>query len=133
MKTSFRAAGSIACLVALLGMSGGHWLALQSAAWVRMLVEFSRSDSLSIAIIKTFDGRHPCSICLKVRAGLHEQQQQEKKNPPLKIEKLPECTWQFRQLTASPLPASPTAPSTPFASAFYLDFTESPPTPPPRG
>ncbi|MBL9128401.1 MAG: hypothetical protein JNL97_12175 [Verrucomicrobiales bacterium] len=54
--------------VALLSLTLGlHWGLLQVAAWGSMLVERSRTASLEEAIRTTFDGQHPCKLCLVVQ------------------------------------------------------------------
>lgn len=50
-------------LIALMLSIGGHWALIQTAAWTGMIVKYSRDASLSVAIAKTFDGRHPCALC----------------------------------------------------------------------
>ncbi len=122
--------GTTACLLTVGVMSGTHWLALQSYAWVRMTVSFSQDSGWRVAVQKTFNGRHPCPLCLKVQQGLREEQQ-NKKTPWLETEKLPEIVWAWRTVTA---PAAPTFVSTEtgFSSEFYYIFTDPPPTPPPR-
>ncbi|MEI9893073.1 MAG: hypothetical protein WDN28_03960 [Chthoniobacter sp.] len=53
-------------LLVLFAASGGHWMALQSLAWTRMLMSYSRNTSLLEAVTKTFDGRHPCALCKEI-------------------------------------------------------------------
>ena len=84
---TFKAVGLAACLWAVFVMSGGHWVALQSIAWGRMLAHFSQQDSLGAAIAKTFSGKYPCSLCLKVRDGAQQEKQHEDKLPWIKTEK----------------------------------------------
>ena len=60
-------------VLALMVSIGLHWAFLQSVAWVGMVVSYSQTDSLSIALEKTFDGQHPCRLCHFVKDG----QQQE--------------------------------------------------------
>src|SRR5678816_4495576 len=67
---------------ALVLTTGGHWFALQSIGWVSMVVSFAQTDSLDVAIKKTFDGKHPCRICKSVAAG----RESEQKQPVLKME-----------------------------------------------
>ena len=131
MNKAFKTTGFIACFIAVLAMCGGHWFALQSIAWGRMLISFSQQDSLGTAIVKTFSGQYPCSLCLKVRHGVQQEQERQDKLPWLKIEKLPEAVWQLRCVTA---PSAPTAPrlDQPFVPALHADFIDSPPAPPPR-
>jgi hypothetical protein len=45
---------------------GGHWLVLQTTAWVQMVVQYSSSDGFEAAFSKTFDGQHPCELCNKI-------------------------------------------------------------------
>jgi len=59
----------VAALVALGFFLGLHWGMLQAVAWTRMLVEFSQSMPIGEALTRTFDGRHPCALCLEVRRG----------------------------------------------------------------
>ena len=123
--------GFVACLVAVVVMSGGHWFALQSVAWGRMIADFSRQDSLGTAISKTFSGQHPCSMCLKIRKGWHEERQREEKLPWIKTEKMPEALWELRCMTV-PTTSTVALYERPCVPERYPDFIESPPTPPPR-
>jgi len=127
----FKIAGISACVLTVLVMSGGHWLALQSFAWMHMTVEFSREYGWRTAIQRTFSGRHPCKLCLKVQQGWQQERQQDKKSPRLEAHNFPEVIWEWRALTAPPAPTC-AGPEGVFASGSYSDFSESPPTPPPR-
>jgi hypothetical protein len=124
-------AGFVACFVAVMAMCGGHWFALQSIAWGRMITDFSQRDSIGTAIAKTFSGKHPCSLCLKIRDGLHQDKERQDKLPWLKTEKLPEAVWQLRCVTA---PSAPTTSRSdqPFVPTLHAAFIDSTPTPPPR-
>ena len=64
-------------VLALVMMIGGHWVLLQSAAWVGMAIQFSRTESVSVALEKTFDGKHPCPLCKIVKAGKASEKKQE--------------------------------------------------------
>ncbi len=131
MQKSLKIVGLATCLWAVFVMSGGHWLALQSFAWARMTMEFSQQTTLGAAISKTFSGKHPCRLCVKVQQGMQNERQETKKMPWLQTEKLPEAIWQLQCLTVPPAPTA-VMPDQGFAPAFCSDFTESPPTPPPR-
>jgi hypothetical protein len=52
-------------------------VALQGVAWVTMLVDHSRESSLVEAVSKTFDGQHPCPLCLAVADGQDEEREQK--------------------------------------------------------
>jgi hypothetical protein len=131
MNRFMRTIGCGLCCVAVVATLGGHWLALQSIAWGRMIAEFSRQDSVGTAITKTFSGEYPCSLCLKIRHELHQEQERQAKLPGLKTEELPEAAWQLRFATA---PGAPTKPrhEQPFVPTLHADFIDSPPAPPPR-
>ncbi len=53
----------LACLVGL------HWVLLQAFAWTGMIVRYSRDFGVRRAIVMTFDGEHPCPLCLAIKAG----------------------------------------------------------------
>jgi hypothetical protein len=131
MNRWFRIAGYAACHVAILAMLGGHWLVLQSVAWTRMIVAYSAESSLGSAVAKTFDGKHPCKMCLQIREGRQQEEQQQKKASLIKTEKLPDLMLQARE---SPLPMAPNRAedAVPVVPRLHSDFVESPPTPPPR-
>ena len=57
-------------LVLTLGL---HWALFQAVAWTGMLITYSSDASLKEALVKTFDGRHPCSLCKVIRKGRAEE------------------------------------------------------------
>jgi hypothetical protein len=59
---------------------GLHWAALQSIAWVGMLITYSHSGSVASAFEKTFDGNHPCPLCNAISKG-----QQSGKKPDIQL------------------------------------------------
>jgi hypothetical protein len=77
--------GHVMLLVAVLAVSGGHWLALQTVAWSTMLAENLQSSSVSEAIQNTFDGNHPCSLCKQIAKG---KQSEKKTEFPLQLNRL---------------------------------------------
>jgi hypothetical protein len=64
-------------IMAAVQLLGGHWVVLQTTAWVTMVVSYSHDDSLVGALAKTFDGDHPCGLCKVVKKGQSEEQQQQ--------------------------------------------------------
>jgi hypothetical protein len=111
--------------LALIAAVGGHWAVLQSVAWVGMAVNYSQDASLAVALKKTFDGEHPCRLCVAVKEG----KQQEKKREVFKVETR-------LDLACLPLVAY-VHPNLPFTlispqSDGALPRGEAPPTPPPR-
>ncbi|MCE9611300.1 MAG: hypothetical protein K8R23_13985 [Chthoniobacter sp.] len=71
----------LAVIAALAVGSGAHFVVLQSVAWATMLVEYSHDASLVVAVEKTFDGQHPCALCLTVQDGEKQQKQQQATQP----------------------------------------------------
>ena len=78
----FARLGKCSVVLALVALIGGHWAVLQTAAWVGMAVNFSRTETVSVALEKTFDGKHPCPLCKIVKTG----KASEKKQDLLKLE-----------------------------------------------
>lgn len=114
--------------LALFLVAGGHWAMLLGVAWATMVRDFSRTGSLSQAVEKTFDGRHPCALCKKITsARAHE----EKAPAGVKLEKKNEA------FVASCSAAVPTPISRPFSfgpAPFVMmpGLSFAPPVPVPR-
>lgn len=56
---------------------GAHWAFLQSVAWMGMIVTYSRDASFAEAVIKTFDGKHPCGLCDAIQKSCNEEKKQD--------------------------------------------------------
>ena len=110
---------------------GAHWHVLQSLAWARMLVQYSRSGSFIEAVQKTFDGKHRCSLCLQIRSGRQQQEREDQKLPSLKTELSSDLFWQATP-TSAPIPPADFTDAVPFVPWCLRDLPYSPPTPPPR-
>lgn len=123
-----RAAAKLITVLVLVLTLGLHWALLQTVAWTGMIVSYSRDGSLSTAISKTFDGKHPCCLCKAIESGRQEEQKQppDKLAPDAKIKcVLPvEMVWQYTPVTFETARIAP-------ALAPTSHQTE-PPTPPPR-
>lgn len=115
------------CLIALalVVTIGGHWAILQSVAWVGMAISFSKDAPLSDALVKTFDGKHPCQLCKAVKTG----KQAERKQASFKVETKLDF-WLVH--TSSPLDAPMPFVVLPAEPDSVSSRAESPPTPPPR-
>ena len=61
-------------IAALCFAVGLHWYALQSIAWTSMVIEYSKDAPFKEALAKTFDGRHPCSLCHAIQTGKKSEQ-----------------------------------------------------------
>lgn len=73
-------------LVVVLSLSIGlQWLVVQSAAWVGMVVSFSKETTLRQAVVMTFDGRHPCDWCKAAQRGESTQKKENAGNPTVKM------------------------------------------------
>ncbi len=131
MKQRLKLAGAIACLFALLLNAGGYWAALQSVAWARMLAGFSQRDSLAEALSKTFDGKHPCKLCLQIRAERQQQQREQSNWPSLRTDREPDVFCNFGRTILVLAPAEGWD-AVAFVPGLKADRTDSPPTPPPR-
>ncbi|MBV8099386.1 MAG: hypothetical protein JOZ31_09540 [Verrucomicrobia bacterium] len=58
--------GTLFCALAVFQVLGGPLAALQTIAWVRMAVTYSKDDGVGAGLTKTFDGQHMCSLCKAV-------------------------------------------------------------------
>jgi hypothetical protein len=67
--------GSVIILLVLsLGL---HWALLQTVAWTGMVLAYSSGSSLTEAVVKTFDGKHPCPLCKIIKQGRAEEQKRQ--------------------------------------------------------
>ncbi|PYJ86715.1 MAG: hypothetical protein DME22_04380 [Verrucomicrobia bacterium] len=112
-------------VVTLTFVLGGHWAILQSVAWVTMVAGYSQADPFKEALVKTFDGKHPCPICKFVAQGKKSEQKQETQKLQTKLDFF---------LASSPVGIFPPARDT---LQFFPPHSagarsETPPTPPPR-
>ena len=67
----------IAIVAALACSIGLHWNFLQSAAWVGMVIHYSQDAPLKEALVKTFDGKHPCALCKEIAKGKASEKKSE--------------------------------------------------------
>lgn len=112
-------------IVALLSATGAQWLALQSIAWGAMLVDYSRDSSLSAAMVKTFDGAHPCGLCQSIEHG----KKAERKSAAVVIAKIDLFHQPSARLIVKAVPISQLV----VTSSHAERRVEPPPQPPPRG
>jgi hypothetical protein len=122
----FKRLGHVLLIVVLLASMGGHWVVLQTVAWMGMVVTYSEHTPLKKALVKTFDGKHPCSLCKAIAAAK-------------KSEKKTGFVLQTQKLEFLPAPENLVlvAPSRfqllPLTNNFADSLVQKPPTPPPRG
>lgn len=111
-------------VVALMVSIGGHWAILQTVAWGSMIVSFSQSDDLSVAVAKTFDGQHACKLCKVVAEGKKSEQSQSAAQAGVKLE----FVWASAPvLICSPLSCDPIVE----APSALADLRSPPLLPPP--
>jgi hypothetical protein len=60
--------------LALLQILGGHWTLLQTGAWAGMLVHYSEQVGIKAGLFQTFDGAHPCPVCLAIKDAKKQEQ-----------------------------------------------------------
>ena len=113
------------CLMAVFQLTGAHWAILQATAWTGMVVNYSKAEGVGAGISKTFDGKHPCGLCLSIAKHKQTEKKQSSQFAAAKIYLIAHaqrCTLQppryFWCLKA------------PIASLSSYDG--SPPFPPPR-
>ena len=82
MKSGF---GAFVCAVALIQLMGGHYAVLQATAWVGMVVNYSKAEGVAAGISKTFDGKHPCSLCLSIAKNKQTEKKQSTQLAAAKI------------------------------------------------
>lgn len=87
-------------MVAILTATGTHWLAFQSFAWTTMLAENLQTSSLSSALQRTFDGRHPCCLCKEIAK---DKQSEKKSDAQIEVKKLDYSHNYFEFVFCAPL------------------------------
>ena len=121
----FARGSKLAVVLMLVLATGGHWFFLQSLAWVRMTVSFAQRDTLSVALEKTFDGKHACPLCKFVKRGKATQPGGEPQAPQFKID------FHLAAESRGLVPPRPIRHFTPFMAWTQLR-AEAPGLPPPR-
>jgi hypothetical protein len=117
--------GILLCGLALLQILGGHWAAWQVTAWVGMLVKYSQAEGVQAGISKTFDGKHPCDLCVRIAKNTQTEKKQGSQLEAAKIVLVahaqgwtpqpPRSSWRLRTTIVS-----------------LSGHDRSPPVPPPR-
>lgn len=69
--------GRYVLLAAMFCAIGGHWVVLQTVAWGGMMMQYSRTSGLTMAVEKTFDGQHPCDMCKTIAKTRQNEKKQE--------------------------------------------------------
>jgi hypothetical protein len=72
--------------IALAASIGFHWAFFQSVAWVGMVVRYSQQAPFREALVKTFDGKHPCSLCKTIAKERKEERKPDRQFEFKKLE-----------------------------------------------
>src|SRR4051794_30559996 len=118
-------------LVALLIALGLSPVLMQTVAWARMLVDYSRSSTFPTAVAMTFDGDHPCELCQKVQNAQKEGQTDRK---PQALHSTREIVF-FHEagvMRMAPLVTMTQAQGREHDLATLITRDQKPPLPPPR-
>ena len=78
--------GKFFVVAALVLSTGAHWAALQTVAWTTMLADNLCNESVSEAVLHTFDGKHLCPLCKAIAAAKKSEKKSEAVSPTLKME-----------------------------------------------
>lgn len=121
----FERCGKVLVVMALVLTTGLHWAALQTVAWTTMLASNLCDDSFSQAVIKTFDGLHPCCLCKAIAAAKKSEKKSAAVSPVMKLEFPP---------AAGPLVLIPPPKfqPPPLPDILAESLALKPPVPPPR-
>ena len=69
-----RRLGLVLAALAFFSIAGGHWAVLQTIAWAGMLRDYTqKSGSVALAVEQTFDGAHPCELCLQIASAKQQE------------------------------------------------------------
>src|SRR5467141_4067274 len=117
--------GKTIVLMMLTISVGFHWTLLQSIAWVGMVVNYSQSNSIKVALRKTFDGQHPCQVCHTVASGKKSERKEQTQAPAKKLELFLVTTPRF---VFTPDKIALVA----WQPGLNARLSDSPPKPPPR-
>jgi hypothetical protein len=90
-----------------------------------MAVSYSQNSTLKEALLKTFDGKHPCTLCKVVQQGKSAQKKQDAQSEIAKLDLFLDAR------TATIFCLVPVTFQLD-ASAFPVFRNDSPPIPPPR-
>lgn len=119
----FAKCGKFFVVSALVLLIGGQWTLLQSVAWIRMTIENSQTLPFKQALIKTFDGQHPCCLCKIVASAKKSEKKEQTDKPTTKLDLF--CfsnSFKFAVIQYGPIHP---------VISHWTARLDSPPTPPP--
>jgi hypothetical protein len=112
-------------VLALASSIGVHWAFFQTLAWAQMVISYSHDASLTEALVKTFDGKHPCKLC----KNIDESKRSEKKSDSdLDLKK-----FEFSFVSSEFIFRAPAfLDEPPLLNDAAAALAQTPPVPPPR-
>jgi hypothetical protein len=117
-----------AAFFALL-LSAGPLGLLQVVAWTGMVVDYSARYGLGEGISRTFDGKHPCSMCDTI-TQTRKDESSAKSSTSLQANKI---TYLAAVVVSVPRQDAPPSPQLYFASqCYFVGYITQPVLPPPR-
>lgn len=63
--------------IGLILLMQGPAMMLQEFAWVNMLMTYTQERGLTRGVVETFDGKHPCELCVKASELRENEGKQE--------------------------------------------------------
>ena len=69
--------GKVCIVFSLVATLSAHWALLQTVAWTTMLAGNLQSSSFHDAVMKTFDGNHPCPLCKAIAVAKKSEQKNQ--------------------------------------------------------
>lgn len=118
--------GKLFVVFALVTMLVAHWALLQTVAWTTMLAGNLQTNSFSMAVKKTFDGKHPCPLCKAIAAGKKSEQKNGFTSQTQRLE-FPLTRENFVFIAPARFELLPRE------NAFAKSLPQKPLLPPPRG
>jgi hypothetical protein len=111
--------------LALASSIGLHWAFFQTLAWAQMVISYSQNAPLSEALVKTFDGKHPCKLCKNIAESKRTEKQADS---DLDLKKFEFSFAPFAFIFQAPTFLDNPRPMNDSAAALV----QTPPVPPPR-
>lgn len=107
---------------------GMHWALLQGVAWTGMFLANLNKGTVTEAVEKTFDGEHPCPLCLAVKEGQKKEKDDSKPLAAKSVKKFEAVLVAETRLVAP----SAQIRSFPWLVSSFEGRSERPSMPPPR-
>lgn len=84
----FRHFGCIVFCLSFFASVDGHWMLLQSIAWTRMTVQFSKTVPVTQAVVEAIGGKRPCKRCHEIAKGRAKEERKDSQKTKKKTEPL---------------------------------------------